>query len=119
MIYLPANNKIACVPPTSTQLKVTVKSGFARVDQKVELIALTVKHGNCYLANPIHPEVAFPPKVFGQVGDILYVSGESIKHQWLNQVYDLGEGPFVLVPEEVVLMVGCKENKEIIKEGQN
>lgn len=88
MLLRPVNKRVACIPPASNQIKVTVKSAFARVDQKVELIGLEIKYGSDQFDS-----------------GVIYISGESAtNHAWAKQVYDLGDGPFILVPEDMVLM---------------
>ena len=94
---IPVNEKIACVPPESTQIKVKVQGGFGRVEQKTQLTGLRVLFGN---------ELARGPRVWAPTGCTVYVSGESLAaHQWAKQIYEHMGQKFIMVPEAMVVLV--------------
>lgn len=96
---IPANDTVMCEPPDSTQVKVSLKKGFATVVQKTSLTGLKVIEGN----------LGASPRggvVIGG-GDVVYVRGEAItNHQWAKEVFTIEDGPpFVLVPLNCVMVV--------------
>lgn len=84
------NKKVACRPlVTSIQ-----KSGntFVTVKQKTNLVATCVVFGN---------------ETF-RTGTFVYLRGDVITMPWAKEIYDLGGHQFILIPEDIILMMSEK-----------
>ncbi len=98
---IPVNEKIACEPPESVQMRVKVQGGFGRIEQKTQLTRLKVVFGN---------ESLDGASVLVPTGAAVFVSGEAVAaHQWAKQVFTYNDGDkvlkFILVPLNLVLLV--------------
>jgi len=90
------NKKVACTPYPSTDTKSEARGGLPVIKQKRDLTALQVVYdyrdaeGDIYYA----------------AGDTVWVLGETCKHTFAKEQFELEEGkPFVLIPVELMLVV--------------
>lgn len=98
IILIPVNEKIACTPPESTQMKVKVAGGFGRVEQKTQLTGLKVVFGN--------ERAPAMPNVLAPTGCTVYVSGEALAaHAWAKQVYEHEGVKFIMVPVSMIVLI--------------
>lgn len=86
------NRHIACEPFKTTDIKLEVKSGFATLAQKTSLTKLKVLAGTSDIPN----------------GSFIFLPSEHCKMPWAqkDKVFKLENGTeFILVPEEMILLV--------------
>lgn len=86
------NREIACRPGPERGIQVEVKSRFAGIKNKGELLGLEVI-GECQWAN---------------VTDTVFVKGEQFKALWYHTVYDVDGQQCVLVPVDQIVLVKRK-----------
>jgi hypothetical protein len=84
------NKQIACTPVENRTVASEVKSGFAVVKNKVELVKLKV--------------------IFGcdegpTVGDTVFIKGDAVNHAWCKDVFNVEGVSVILVPLQFVQMV--------------
>ena len=84
------NNFVACTPFDTTVIKTEVRHHVTLVVNKVDLYQLQVKY--------ICTELNLSP------GDTVWVGGEWSTHQTGKKVYDVGDGAFILLPQNAVVL---------------
>lgn len=84
------SGQVACSPLASTSIEKDLSKGFAMVKQKRALLPLTV----VIRSGPY------------QVGQTIWVRGESIKHAWISHILEVVELgiKFILVPEDAIVL---------------
>lgn len=84
------NKFVACTVFPKQNIEKTIKGGIAMVDKKVNLQELTVV---------LHSESGFLP------GQKVWVRGDAVVQQWSKEVFTVGGKEFILVPENVIMVV--------------
>ena len=89
MIYS-FNKQVACEPIANRSVASEIKSGFAVVKNKVELVKLKVLFGMVPEEGRMRP------------GDYLYIKGDAVNHEFAKTVYTLDGVSFILIPLQFV-----------------
>ncbi len=85
------NKQIACEPIQNRTVASEIKSGFAVVKNKVELVKLKVIFGD-------QDEEIAP-------GDMVYIKGDTVNHPFCKDVFMIEGVPVILIPLQFVQMV--------------
>lgn len=94
MIYS-FNKQVACEPIANRTVASEIKSGFAVVKNKVELVKLKVLFGTDMVAG----EKYLAP------GTFIYIKGDAVNHDFAKTVYTVYGVSFILIPLQFVQMV--------------
>lgn len=98
------NQRIAVKPFETHEVKMTVKNGLARMEQRNSLTQLMVVFPtDCADANGRNI----------QVGDKIFVSGDVMKHSYSRDILELDGVKFVLIPFNVVVGIEALESDYI------
>ena len=84
------NNRIAVTPFETTSTKIDVKGGLVTIKQRTELTRLVVVFAQ--------DNEKYPP------GYVIWVKGDSCKHQFAKEVFNLNGKDFILIPAETVVL---------------
>lgn len=95
MIYS-FNKQVACEPIANRTVASEVKSGFAVVKNKVELVKLKVLFDTVMM-------IVGEPLIFQ--GDHVYIKGDAVNHDFAKTVYMIDGINFILIPLQFVQMV--------------
>jgi hypothetical protein len=83
------NNNIACAPFEKKSVETKVSNAFGTVAQKVTLTKLRVIYGNDKIP----------------AGALIYVKGDTMKHVWANEEFEVDGQTVILVPQASVFLV--------------
>jgi len=94
------NNRVAVEPVASSSTKVETSRGVALISQYVTLtelrVVFTYQEAGCVVYRP---------------GDTVMIHGQSVKEQWVREVYSSADGTkFILVPRDRI--IGYRECSE-------
>ncbi len=93
MNYRAVNKKIATEPFKQVATEGKIKNGIAIIDTKIGMTGLKVVFGSA-----LAPE-----------GSTVYVMTDVLnKHKWPQEKYTIGDKEFILVPEEMVIIVSLE-----------
>jgi hypothetical protein len=81
------NKRVACTPFETTQVRMEASRGMPNMRQRRELTKLTV----------LLPGEGYQP------GDVIWVRGDSMKHQYAAEVYEQDTLSFILVPTDHIM----------------
>lgn len=88
------NQQVACQPFQRTGAEAVVQKGFATLKQRDELVPLLVIFG--------------VPDKSVDVGDVIWVKGESVKAQWAMREYSIDDQVVILVPMLAIQLVSIE-----------
>lgn len=84
------NKQVGCTPIENRTVASEVKSAFAVVKNKVELVEL---------------EVVFGCDDGPSAGDKVFIKGDQVNHEWCKNVFSVGDVKVILVPLIAVQLV--------------
>lgn len=100
------NKKVAVEPFQVKGVEVKVSSGFGTVSQKTELTPLKVIFPNEATDRPDSDKLVLYP------GNTVYVRGEASAHQWAKEVFELNGKKFIMLPEDMIVLVDRSTGQE-------
>lgn len=93
------NDWVAVTPFPEHEVKSVVRRGVALIEQTIQLTKLTVLTD----AHAVDGSHLF------QKGNVVYVRGEAMKHQWSTEVMKMEDGtPFILIPKSIIVAANEK-----------
>lgn len=85
------NNQVACRPIGDRTISMKVNSGFATMENRVQLLDLEVVFGI--------PDADIRP------GDKVYVKGDAVKQVWAGQIFTVKGAEVILVPTSQIHLI--------------